>query len=99
MKGLNNLIQLVGMGLLLAAVYRELRKPPQERAWRGAIAEFIPYDLRVPTLSRAKARVWNPEDDRVLVPTIFGVGWTVNLARVVDMLKRSYQQDRELDVQ
>jgi hypothetical protein len=91
MKGLNRLVQLIGMGVLFAAVYREMQKPPEERTWHGTIADFVPYDLRVPTLARARARLWNPDDDRVLMPTVFGVGWTVNLASVSEMLKRAAQ--------
>jgi hypothetical protein len=77
----------IGMALLGAAIYRELRKPAEARTWHGTIADFVPYDLRVPTLERAKARIWNPDDDRILMPTVFGVGWTVNLASVSNMVK------------
>jgi hypothetical protein len=57
----------------------------------GMIADLVPYDLRVPTLSRAKERVWNPDDDRIFMPTIFGVGWTVNLASLPRVLKSATQ--------
>jgi uncharacterized membrane protein len=36
----------------------------------------------MPTLERAKSRWWNPQDDRLFVPTVFGVGWTINAARL-----------------
>lgn len=39
----------------------------------------IPYDFRRPTLARFKQRVWNRDDDRILVPKDFGWGLTVNL--------------------
>ena len=39
----------------------------------------LPYDFRVPTLSRVKARFWNPNDPRVLTPMVFGWGYAVNL--------------------
>jgi uncharacterized membrane protein len=26
-----------------------------------------------------RERLWNPRDERFLVPTFFGVGWTANL--------------------
>jgi hypothetical protein len=87
MNGLNRLMRLIGVALLGAAIYRELRMPAEQRTWHGTIADFVPYDLRVPTLSRARDRVWNPDDERVFTPTIFGVGWTVNLASVSRMLK------------
>ncbi len=45
----------------------------------GKILGLVPYDLRLPNLSRARRKLWNAEDERFLVPTFFGVGWTVNL--------------------
>jgi hypothetical protein len=61
--------------LVGAAVATELRKPAEERTWRGKLAGWVPYDLRLPTLARVHERLWNPADRRVLVPTVFGVGW------------------------
>jgi hypothetical protein len=75
---------IVGVGLLGAAVMTELRKPADQRTWEGAIAGRIPYDLRRPTLARARERIWNPADRRIIVPTVFGVGWTVNLGRLLE---------------
>jgi Family of unknown function (DUF5808) len=40
----------------------------------------IPYDLRFPTPARIKEKMWNPDDPRVIVPRVFGAGWTVNFA-------------------
>jgi hypothetical protein len=78
--------RLVGIGLgtalLGAAVATELRKPAGERTWHGSIGRKIPYDLRPPTVARVRERLWNPADRRILVPTVFGVGWTVNLGRL-----------------
>ena len=45
---------------------------------------FIPYDLRFPTLSRIKERMWNREDPRIFTPRVFGAGWTVNFATLKD---------------
>ena len=45
----------------------------------GKILGLIPYDVRYPSLTRLRERLWNPRDGRFLVPTFFGVGWTVNL--------------------
>ncbi len=45
----------------------------------GKILGLVPYDFRSPTLARARETFWNAEDERFLVPTFFGVGWTVNL--------------------
>ena len=74
----------LGTALLGAAVATELRKPAGERTWHGTIARTIPYDLRRPTLARVRERVWNRGDHRVLVPTVFGVGWTVNVGRLLN---------------
>jgi hypothetical protein len=74
----------VGATLVGAAVATELRKSAEERTWHGRVAGRVPYDLRPPTLSRVRDRLWNPTDHRVLVPTVFGVGWTINLGRVLD---------------
>jgi Family of unknown function (DUF5808) len=76
----------LGVALFSAAFATELRKPARERTWHGLIAGRIPYDLRPPTLTRVRERLWNTGDRRILVPTVFGVGWTVNLRQ---LLKRA----------
>jgi hypothetical protein len=79
-RGLRNLARLVGFGLLIASVVRELRLPKEERTWHGVVFGKVPYDLRPPTFGRLKATLWDPQESHVVVPTAFGVGWTVNLA-------------------
>ena len=76
------LIKLTALGLGIAAVLQEVKKPAEEREWHGIVAGFIPYDLRPPTMARARSRWWNPEEPRVFVPKVFGVGWTANVGRV-----------------
>ncbi len=39
----------------------------------------IPFDFRVPTIDRVRQRMWNPDDPRVITPTVFGAGWSINL--------------------
>ena len=73
----------VGVGLVAAAVATELRKPRDVRSWHGRIVGLVPYDFRRPTVERVKARWWNPGDSRLFTPRVFGVGWSVNLARIV----------------
>jgi hypothetical protein len=46
--------------------------PPQ------GIYAGLPYDWRRPSRARAGARLWNPDDPRVLTPTSFGWGWAIN---------------------
>ena len=78
--GLRDLVKLIGLVLLTASIIREMRLPKEERTWHGLVFGKVPYDLRPPTLERVKSVMWNPENSHILVPTVFGVGWTVNLA-------------------
>jgi hypothetical protein len=43
----------------------------------------VPYDLRRPTLARAKQRWWNPDEPRLFTPKTFGWGYDINLARLL----------------
>ncbi len=87
--GLRTFAQLVGMGLLVASIVRELRMPKEERTWHGLVFGRVPYDLRPPTFGRLKAAMWNPRDPHVVMPTAFGVGWTINLAALRKSLATS----------
>ena len=73
----------VSLSLVAAAVGTELRKPRKKRTWHGTIAGIVPYDFRPPTLRRAKSRWWNPSDPRIFTPRTFGVGWDINIGRLV----------------
>jgi uncharacterized membrane protein len=79
--GRSGLLGWLAAGLTVAAVVRELRLPADERTWHGRIL-YVPYDFRLPTLERVRERLWAPEDERLLVPHVFGVGWTVNFGRL-----------------
>jgi hypothetical protein len=79
--------KLIGAALVAAAVAQELRKPSSERTWHGRLAGFIPYDFRPPTVERFKDAWWNPDEPRILTDRVFGVGWSVNLGRVVKMTR------------
>ena len=74
------LVTLTGLLLVVAAVLRELGRPADQRTWNGELFGWIPYDLRVPSFGRLVKSVWHPDNRNVLVPTAFGVGWSVNLA-------------------
>ena len=76
----SGLLGWLATGLAVAALVRELRLPAEERTWHGRIL-YVPYDFRVPTLARLRERLWAPED-RLLVPHVFGVGWSINLGRL-----------------
>ncbi len=47
---------------------------------------MVPFDFRVPTISRVKRRWWNPRDSRIFTPHVFGVGWSVNVYQVLKKL-------------
>jgi hypothetical protein len=83
---LRNIVTGVAVGAALIAIRQELSKPRSERGWRGKVGP-IPYDFRPPTPSRIRERYWNPDDDRLLVPQLFGVGWTINVGRLVRLLR------------
>ena len=82
---MRKLVALGGFALLGAAVVKELRLPARKRRWNGRIGPF-PYDLRPPTLDRARERLWNPKGS-LLSPHVFGVGWTVNFGRLAALVR------------
>ena len=49
----------------------------------------MPYDVRRPTVERAKSRLWNPDEPRLFVPKVFGWGWDVNFARLLGRKPKS----------
>ncbi len=71
--------------LTVAAVAAELRRPASQRNWHGRIFG-VPYDLRPPSLTRAREAWWAPADRRLLVPRSFGLGWDLNVGRVWRLL-------------
>jgi len=82
------LVVAAGAALFAGAIVTELQKPRSEREWHGRIAGLVPYDLRPPTLGRVRERWWNPGDERLFTEHAFGVGWSVNLARVARLIVR-----------
>jgi hypothetical protein len=80
------LLAIGALGLLVAAVVKELRTPPRKRRWHGKVGPF-PYDLRPPTAKRARERMFNPKGP-LLSPHVFGVGWTINVGRAWALLRR-----------
>jgi hypothetical protein len=85
------LVCAVAAALTAAAVVKELRTPAEERTWNGTVASVVPYDFRVPTLERAKERLWNPDAESYVGPRVFGVGWTVNVGKVVHLIQAKVQ--------
>jgi hypothetical protein len=86
MRKLRKLITWIGIALAAIALWEQLRRPKVARTWEGEVLGFVPYDFRPPTAERMRERWWNPGDNRLFVPQVFGVGWTVNLAQVPKLI-------------
>ncbi|HEY8719285.1 hypothetical protein [Pengzhenrongella sp.] len=86
-RGFQQLIRLLTFGLVVASVVKELRTPADERTWHGVVAGFVPYDFRMPSVARFRARMWDPEGEHLVSPQVFGVGWTVNVGWVVKLIR------------
>ncbi len=69
----------------IAAVAQELRKPPEDRTWQGKVADFVPYDFRMPTVDRIRETYWNPEGP-FISSKVWGVGWAFNFGAVKELL-------------
>jgi Family of unknown function (DUF5808) len=82
---LRSLLTIAAIAIAAAALIKEFRKPRAARDWHGRVGGLVPYEFRPPTIGRLKETYWEPEDDRVLTPTAFGVGWGLNLARVAQL--------------
>jgi hypothetical protein len=85
-KGLNRVVVGAAVGVVAAAVAKELRRPAEERTWHGRVVG-LPYDFRPPTLARIRAEFWDPDNDALFTPHAFGVGYGVNLARLVRLVQ------------
>jgi hypothetical protein len=68
------------------AIVQELRKPSDERTWHGKVADFVPYDFRMPTIGRVQSTYWNPEGP-IVSGKVFGVGWAPNLGALTRMAR------------
>jgi hypothetical protein len=80
---LESLLRAVGFALTAVALVDAVRK----RRAHGDVLGFVPYDFRPPTAKRVRRRLWRPDDERVLMPTVFGVGWAPNLGRIARLLR------------
>jgi Family of unknown function (DUF5808) len=86
MDRVRRIVKLAAFAVTVAAIVEQLRLPAEQRTWEGRVGGLVPYDFRMPTVERARSRWWNPQDDRLIVPTVFGVGWTINFARIGQVL-------------
>jgi hypothetical protein len=83
---LTKLIAAAAGALVGAAVARELDKPADAREWHGDVGG-VPYDFRPPTLEKLRRSAWDPENPSLLTPHAFGVGWSVNFARLAALVQ------------
>ena len=91
-KKLKRIVFLITVALAAAAIVEQLRRPPGQRTWHGAILG-VPYDFRIPTFRRVQESWWNPDDPRLFTPREFGVGWSVNLHRLFDIMGGPARED------
>ena len=90
-RRVRRVVRLVGLGLMVAVLATELKKPVADRQWEGRIAGVLPYALRFPTPERVWRSFWDPGNPHMLVPRSFGVGWRLNLAEVEARLDRLFR--------
>lgn len=83
MRKLSRLLKLLVWGLTGAAIVQELRRPAEDREWHGTVGGVVPYDFRMPTPEKIRHAWWNPGGPLV-TQTAFGVGWAINLARLLE---------------
>ena len=72
----------VGAAFVVATIVYAIRTKQAEGRFL-----LVPYDFRVPTLQRIRDSLWNPDDPRLFAPRAFGIGWSVNLYRVLRYLR------------
>jgi hypothetical protein len=87
-EGVRRWVRLAGLAAVATAIVTEQRKPPDEREWHGRLGGFLPYDFRPPTMARVRSALWDPESPRLVSPQVFGVGWTLNVGRLVHLARR-----------
>jgi hypothetical protein len=85
------LIRTVILATVAAAIWSELRKPPEARTWNGRLVGVIPYDFRLPSLAQLRDAYWNPSSNRLFTDRPLGVGWAVNIPA---LLRRTGVADR-----
>ena len=90
-RRLRRMARVVGLGLMVAAISQEMSKPEGERTWHGTVAGIVPYDFRPPTWDRIRSTYWNPDDQRLFVPRVLGVGWAVNFARARSLMQEGME--------
>ncbi|MFC1915513.1 hypothetical protein ACFLW4_02325 [Chloroflexota bacterium] len=96
-KWLTRMLQATAITLTLTALCQELEKPKEEREWHGKVAGFVPYDFRLPTMTRFKEAYWNSYESRIFSPEVFGIGWAINFYALLERLRLIGQEVSEED--
>jgi hypothetical protein len=78
--------------IAVVAIIQELRKPPDERTWHGKVADFVPYDFRMPTVARVRSTYWNPEGP-IVSGKVFGVGWAPNFGALTGLVGKGRTEE------
>ena len=81
------ILRTTAIGLVAAAVYKEMQLPAEKRTWHGSLFDIVPYDFRMPTPRKLMQAWWNPDSDSIFSEQPFGVGWTVNVGALLPMLR------------
>lgn len=76
----------LGSPTMLAAAFAEDGAGPGAGPGRSSALAGrllgIPYDVRPPSSERYASRLWDPRNPRIVVPRLFGMGWTVNFGAI-----------------
>jgi hypothetical protein len=83
MSALGWLIRTAVIAAVGGAIYQEMRKPSAERTWHGRLLGFVPYDFRLPDLTRLRETYWNTSSNRIFTDKPIGVGWSINIPAVL----------------
>jgi hypothetical protein len=97
MSALGWLIRTAVIAAVAGAIYQEMRKPSAERTWHGRLLGFVPYDFRLPDLTRLRDSYWNTSSNRIFTDKPIGVGWSINIPavlRLVGLMKRPTRRRR-----
>ncbi len=80
MRQVSRLRKLTSLFAVITVVYALKTRQSHGRFLR------VPFEFRVPTPQRIRQRLWNPDEESVVTPQAFGVGWTLNLYQVARRL-------------
>lgn len=69
------------------ALADELGEPDDTAAGLRAWLQRLPLHVALPSAERVAHTWWNPRDERLFVPRVFGLGWTLNVGAVAVRLR------------